>query len=134
MDTQVVGEDTLDNEWAVDCIKSHSGAKSEALFKILWKSGDHTWLPYYQITHLQVLTDYLELIGDRKISKLPNGHGWPPTDNPQIHVGPLLSIWLSTLLLASCRSVFTIKASCSSRGLIVSSHCTHIQPQPNPRS
>ena len=89
MDTQVVGEDALDDEWAVDRIRSHSGAKSDALFEILWKSGDITWLPYYQITHLQALTDYLELIGVRKISKLPNGLGRPPTDDPQIYVGSL---------------------------------------------
>ena len=89
MDTQVVGENTLDDEWAVDHIKSHSGAKSGALFEVLWKSGDITWLPYYQITHLQALTDYLELIGVRKISKLPNGPGRPPTSDPQIFVGSL---------------------------------------------
>lgn len=59
MDTQVVGEDTLNDEWAVDHIKSHSKAKTDAIFEILWKLGDVTWLPYYQITHLQALTDYL---------------------------------------------------------------------------
>ena len=66
MDTQVVGEDTLDDEWAVDCIKSHSRAKTDTVFEILWRSGDVTWLPYYQITHLQALTDYLKLIGFHK--------------------------------------------------------------------
>ena len=35
MDMQIVGEDTWDNEWAVNHIKSYSGSKSEALFKIL---------------------------------------------------------------------------------------------------
>ena len=66
MDTQVVGEDTLDDEWAVDCIKSHSRAKTDTVFEILCRSGDVTWLPYYQITHLQALTDYLKLIGFHK--------------------------------------------------------------------
>lgn len=89
MDTQIAGEDTLDDEWAVDRIKSHSGSKSEALFEILWKSGDTTWLPYYQITHLQALTDCMELIGVQKISKLPKGNGKPPTNDPQIFLGAL---------------------------------------------
>ena len=31
------------------------------MFEILWKAGDITWLPYYQIEHLQVLDAYLDL-------------------------------------------------------------------------
>ena len=89
MDMQIVGEDTWDNEWAVNHIKSYSGSKSEALFKILWKSGDITWLPYYQITHLQALTNNMELIGVQKVSKIPKGTGKPPTDDPQIFLGAL---------------------------------------------
>ena len=38
-------------------------------FQILWNT---MWLPYYQITHLQALTDYLELIGVKKIAQLPS--------------------------------------------------------------
>jgi hypothetical protein len=66
MDTQIAGEETTDNEWAVDCIRSHSGTGTDAVFEITWKSGDITWLPYYQITHLQALTDYLDLMGGQK--------------------------------------------------------------------
>jgi hypothetical protein len=88
MDTQVVG-DTWDDEWAVDHIKSHSGSKTDATFEIQWKSGDVTWLPYYQITHLQALTDYLGLLGVKQISKLPNGHGRPPLDDPQVFLGSI---------------------------------------------
>ena len=86
MDTQLTGAVDGD-EWAVERILSHHGARTEASFKILWKSGDVTWLPYYQITHLQALTDYLELLGVRKIIKLPKGTGWPPQDDPQVFVG-----------------------------------------------
>ena len=39
MDTQLVGEDDGD-EWAVDRILSHHGARTEATFEILWKSGN----------------------------------------------------------------------------------------------
>jgi hypothetical protein len=86
MDTQISGADDGD-EWAVDRILSHHGSRTEATFEILWKSGDVTWLPYYQITHLQALTDYLELIRVAKISKLPAGCGRPPQDDPQISLG-----------------------------------------------
>ena len=93
MDTQVVG-DVLDDEWAVDHIKSHAGAKTDATFEILWKSGDVTWLSYYQITHLQALTDYLGLMGVNQISKLLNGHGRPPLDDPQVFLGSTIPYYL----------------------------------------
>ena len=59
------------------------------IFEVHWKSGDVTWLPYYQITHLQALTDYLELIGVSQISNLPNGSGRPPVDDPQVFLGSI---------------------------------------------
>ena len=86
MDTQLTGDDG-DDEWAVDRILSHHGSQTDASFEILWKSGNVTWLPYYQITHLQALTDYLELLKVKKISKLPMGRGQPPSDDPQISLG-----------------------------------------------
>ena len=89
MDTQIIGEGVRDDEWAVDCIKSHAGTKASAVFEVLWKSGDVTWLPYYQITHLQALTDYLDLLKVKRISKLPPGSGQPPADDPQIFLGAL---------------------------------------------
>lgn len=89
MDTQIIGEGIRDDEWAVDGIKSHAGAKANALFEVQWKSGDVTWLPYYQITHLQALTDYLDLLGVKRVSKLPPGSGQPPVDDPQIFLGAL---------------------------------------------
>ena len=44
-----------DNKWAVDKIINHAGSGQEAVFEILWKAGDITWLPYYQIEHLLLL-------------------------------------------------------------------------------
>ena len=87
MDTQLDVTPDTEGEWAVDQILSHSGAKAESIFEILWKSGDITWLPYYQITHLQALTEYLDLFGVNKISKLPKGTGKPPQDDPQVFIG-----------------------------------------------
>ena len=89
MDTQIAAEDATDDEWAVDHIKSHSGSKSDALFEVQWKTGDTTWMPYYQITHLQALTDYLDLLGVSKISKLPIGTGRPPTEDLQVFLGSI---------------------------------------------
>ena len=86
MDTQVaLTED--DEEWAVDRIRSHHGSRTDASFEIVWKSGDVTWLPYYQITHLQALTDYLELLGVKKIAKLPQGSRRPPQDDLKYSLG-----------------------------------------------
>ncbi|KAF8231198.1 hypothetical protein L208DRAFT_1470649 [Tricholoma matsutake] len=36
-----------------------------------WKSGDVTWMPYYQIEHLDALRAYFELLGIEKIHELP---------------------------------------------------------------
>ena len=59
------------------------------MFEVVWKSGDVTWLPYYQIKHLQSLDAYLELMGVDDASKLTSGKGKPPQDDPQVHLGAL---------------------------------------------
>ena len=87
MDTQLKGDLEANNKWAIDRIISHAGSGADAVFEIKWKSGDITWLPYYQITHLNVLTKYFDLLGISKISKLPLGKGILPPDDPQIFVG-----------------------------------------------
>lgn len=89
MDTQLSGAPNLDDEWAVKQILSHARSGTDATFKIKWKARDITWLPYYQITHLDALTEYFDLIGVSKVSKLPQGKGTPLSDDPQIFVGPL---------------------------------------------
>jgi hypothetical protein len=87
LDDQVGDAPDAEGEWAVDSILSHAGSKTDAIFEIKWKSGDVTWLPYYQITHLQSLTDYLDLLGQKDIRKLPEGMGKPPQGDPQIFLG-----------------------------------------------
>ena len=87
MDTQLAGDEDTEGEWAVDRISAHAGKRTDSVFEVHWKSGDITWLPYYQITHLQALTDYFELLGIHQVSQLPEGTGRPPTDDPQIYVG-----------------------------------------------
>ena len=92
LDAQLGNTPETEGEWAVDRILSHAGASTDSVFEIKWKSGDITWLPYYQITHLQALDDYLDLFGKSKIKKLPKGTGSPPQDDPQIFLGDLFFV------------------------------------------
>ena len=107
LDTQL-GLDEDDEEWAVNRILSHNGSGTDATFEILWKSGDVTWLPYYQVTHLQALTDYLGLLGVTKVARLPKGRGQPPLDDPQVFVASITGIADSPTFpfFHSCSSFF----------------------------
>jgi hypothetical protein len=89
LDNQIGGEVDPEGEWAVDKILSHSGSKEDSIFEIKWKAGDVTWLPYAEISHLQALPDYLEVLGIDKVSDLPPGRGKPPVDDPQVHLGTI---------------------------------------------
>lgn len=60
-------------EWAVEKITDHSGKGEHTIFEILWKSGDRSWLPYAQISHLDALNEYLEAQGVKTVSDLGNG-------------------------------------------------------------
>ena len=88
-DAQLGETPDTEGEWAVEAILSHAGSGTDSVFEIKWKSGDITWLPYYQITHLQALTDYLDLLGTRNIRSLPKGAGQPPREDPQLFLGPI---------------------------------------------
>ena len=92
LDTRLGNTPEAEGEWAVNHILSHAQSGTNSVFEILWKSGDTTWLPYYQITHLQALTEYLDLLGLKTASKLPKGAGKPPQDNPQIFVGAIATL------------------------------------------
>ena len=87
LDTQIGDTPDTEAEWAVNHILSHTGLKNDSVFKIKWKSGDVTWMPYYQITYLRALNEYLDLLGVKDIHKLPKGAGNPPCDDPQIFLG-----------------------------------------------
>ncbi|KAF9011909.1 hypothetical protein BDQ17DRAFT_1420311 [Cyathus striatus] len=64
----------------------HTGSKKNAIFKVKWKSGDSSWLPYYQVSHLDALNTYLELLGVPDISQLPKGTEKPPLNDEQVFV------------------------------------------------
>jgi hypothetical protein len=69
-DTQVFNLDDLEGEWAVQKLLSHKGIGKDSTFEVLWKSGDISWLPYNQISHLIELEQYLEAMGAKTISDL----------------------------------------------------------------
>ena len=89
MDTQIGEGLDVDREWAVEQIRSHHGSAEDSVFEIEWKSGDVTWMPYYQVQHLQALDNYMELLGVRSIADLSKGKGKPPLEDPQIFLGTL---------------------------------------------
>ena len=92
MDTQVGLTLETEGEWAVEQLLLHAGTGTNTLFEVKWASGNINWLPYYQITHLNALMEYLDLLGAKTISKLPKGTRTPPQDNPQIYVRAISKI------------------------------------------
>ncbi|KDQ58860.1 hypothetical protein JAAARDRAFT_88842, partial [Jaapia argillacea MUCL 33604] len=40
LDAQIINPEAQSIEWAADKILSHSRSRSEAIFEVLWKSGD----------------------------------------------------------------------------------------------
>lgn len=62
-----------EQEFAVDKIIGHQGAAGDALFHLLWKDGEKSWLSYPKIKHLTVLSDYLDSMGAENITQLKRG-------------------------------------------------------------
>ncbi|KAI0045409.1 hypothetical protein FA95DRAFT_1454633, partial [Auriscalpium vulgare] len=58
------------HEWAVEQILSHTGAGKNAVFEVLWSTGDTSWAPYADVSHLERMVSYLELQGVDRIDKL----------------------------------------------------------------
>jgi len=78
LDTQVLHfDDEREPEWTVSKIRSHLGAREDAIFEVEWKAGDVTWLPYADISHLDALAEYLDLIGVTNINNLPDAQAHP---------------------------------------------------------
>ncbi|EMD30761.1 hypothetical protein CERSUDRAFT_27594, partial [Gelatoporia subvermispora B] len=42
LDSQIAELEDRDNEWAIDRILSHKGVGVDAIFEVIWKSGDRT--------------------------------------------------------------------------------------------
>ncbi|KAG6868176.1 hypothetical protein C0993_006783 [Termitomyces sp. T159_Od127] len=78
-----------ENEWAADKIVSHAGSKNDAIFEVLWRAGDKTWLPYNQAQDLNLIQPYLEAIGVNSRADLPLGTSTPSTNDLQINLGSI---------------------------------------------
>jgi hypothetical protein len=73
LDTQLGNTDGAEGKWAVDCIIEHAGSKADAMFEIRWKTGDVTWLPCYQGSHLTASQQCFDLLGIENVSQLSEG-------------------------------------------------------------
>ncbi|OBZ66142.1 Transposon Ty3-I Gag-Pol polyprotein [Grifola frondosa] len=63
LDSQITELEDQDGEWAIDKLVAHRGSRNDAIFEVIWKSGDRTWIPYPAIAHLPVLKVYFEALG-----------------------------------------------------------------------
>lgn len=75
-----------ESQWRIDKVISHSGAKHNEVFQVLWSTGDSTWMPYAEIGDLPCVIEYLELLGLEDISQLKMGRGAVPKQE-QIELG-----------------------------------------------
>ncbi len=73
--------DEMSGEWAVEQIIGHSGSKMDSLFKVKWKSGDMTWLPYEKADHLDALGEYFNTLGISDVSQLRDSRAPAPEDD-----------------------------------------------------
>lgn len=89
LDAQIVDSDEHVEEWAADKVIAHRGAKDNAMFEVLWKAGDKTWMDLAQVRELKLLDAYLEVLGVDSVADLSDGTGNPTNDDPQIYLGNL---------------------------------------------
>ncbi|GAB1527049.1 hypothetical protein RhiTH_010224 [Rhizoctonia solani] len=64
-----------DNKWAVEKIVGHCGKGSNAVFEIVWQTGDRTWETYRVVRHLEALKQYFKAIGVKQARDLPWAEG-----------------------------------------------------------
>ncbi|KNZ73139.1 hypothetical protein J132_01051, partial [Termitomyces sp. J132] len=79
------------NEWAAEQTMVHHETKSDAMFEVLWKAGDKSWMSYDQVKDPNLLAPYLELLGLQTIEELKDKRiRQPPQDDPQVFLGQVL--------------------------------------------
>ncbi|KAJ8473319.1 hypothetical protein ONZ51_g7961 [Trametes cubensis] len=89
LEHQVADFGERSDEWVIERVITHQGRGEDALFEVLWRSGDRTWVPYSDIRHVHAMGEYFEALGVENIGQLPPGSGQPPKDDPQIFLGNL---------------------------------------------
>lgn len=104
--SQVADLDDKEDEWAVDCVTGHRGLGKHAVFEIIWKSGDRTWVPYSSIAQTDALAAYLEAMGVAAVEELTEVNVTMP-DDLQIFVGSI------ELVAGLRRAREDIKSSCT---------------------
>ncbi|KAF8761933.1 hypothetical protein RHS01_00159 [Rhizoctonia solani] len=68
---QIASLEADDDEWAVERIGGHRGKGNNAMFEIVWQSGDRTWESYRVVRHLEALRQYFEALGISRTKELP---------------------------------------------------------------
>lgn len=66
-----------DQEWLVDKILAHQWDRAQLSFQVCWNQGDTTWETLETCKDLQVLDEYLQLIGVAQPSDLPRRTDFP---------------------------------------------------------
>ena len=90
-------------EWAIDKILRHRRSYSDTEFEIQWTTGDKSWLPYHEASHLRAITDYFEAIGVTGIENLRRmGNKDLSDEDLQVSLGHLVPHLFSAYL--SCPS------------------------------
>ncbi|KAF9443697.1 hypothetical protein P691DRAFT_610098, partial [Macrolepiota fuliginosa MF-IS2] len=67
---QVVGLGQVE-EWSIDRIITHTGKGKDSVFHLQYKTGDRVWLLYYEVSSLEAITQYFELLGVTLVANLP---------------------------------------------------------------
>ena len=83
MNSQVADLEDHDNEWSVDKIINYQGKGEDAIFETVWKSEDHTWIPFETASQLTALNAYFDALGIEDVAKLSEGQGMLLSD-PQV--------------------------------------------------
>jgi len=87
-DNQLEDLGGTNHEWAMDKILCHRGSHSDTDFEIQRTTGDRSWLPYHEVSHLRALADYFEAIGVTGIENLGwTGNKDPSDDDLQVSFG-----------------------------------------------
>lgn len=58
-------------ELMVSCITDHHSMGTDFLFKVEYTIGNSNWVPYMDISRLEALTQYLELLGINDAHDIP---------------------------------------------------------------
>jgi transposase InsO family protein len=87
-------------EYLIDKIVDHYGKGKEALFKVVWRSGDSTWMTYRDVSQADVLRPYCELMGVRDVDSLPKGKAPEPVE-VELHCGAALLKGIKESLFAT---------------------------------